>query len=194
VDAKRFDEITVALAGPESSRRSLLRRVGGGGLAALIVGLGLIGTDVGEVEAGGRKRRRHHRRRRRRGGSSGSTSTGTGTGTGGTATGGAGGSATGGAGGAGGTLAPVNGAPPPVIPNTCTTVNGVALGGAVQIGTACTGGSAASCATGFCTETLCATCPSPCSVNGVEQCCGSGAFCLSAAGVIARVGACGVCA
>jgi hypothetical protein len=194
VDAKRFDEITVALAGPESSRRSLLRRVGGGGLAALIVGLGLIGTDVGEVEAGGRKRRRHHRRRRRRGGSSGSTSTGTGTGTGGTATGGAGGSATG---GAGGTLAPVNGTLPPSIPSTCTMVNGVAVGGDVAIGTACTSGLPESCATGFCTAGtggLCEKCPSPCTVNGVPQCCGTAFFCLDAAGASATVGACGVCA
>lgn len=195
MDAKRFDEFTVALAGPESSRRSLLRRVGGGGLAALIVGLGLIGVDSTEVDAGGRKRRRKHRRRRRRGSSSGSTATGTGTGigtgTGGTSSGTGG---AGGAGGAGGTLVPVNGALPPPVPNTCTRVNGITMGGAVLNATACTGLSPASCASGYCTATLCQACPSECLVNGVRQCCGDGAICVDAAGVGAAVGACGVCA
>jgi hypothetical protein len=65
MDGKRFDDLIAALAEPDATRRSLLRRVGVGGFAALLAALGLVPTDTTEVAAGRR------RRRRRRGGGGG---------------------------------------------------------------------------------------------------------------------------
>ena len=90
MEGNRFDELTAAIGRSESSRRSLLRRAGIGGFAALLTALGLIEAGAPEVDA----RRRGRRGRRGRGGgggggggsSSSSSSSGGGGGAGGTGT------------------------------------------------------------------------------------------------------------
>jgi hypothetical protein len=66
MDGDRFDELTARLGQADGTRRSLLRRAGVGGFAALLAALGLIEADTTEVAAG-----RRRRRRRRRGGGGG---------------------------------------------------------------------------------------------------------------------------
>lgn len=86
---------------------------------------------------------------------------------------------------------------PTPVPATCEVVTGVAMGGADANGTACTGGDAESCASGYCTGTsnACQECPTPCLVAGVEVCCGRGgvAACLDADGNASAVGECNQC-
>jgi hypothetical protein len=51
VDANRFDRLTVAVAAAASSRRSLLRRIGGGSLATALAALGIGGVSPEDAEA-----------------------------------------------------------------------------------------------------------------------------------------------
>ena len=68
-------------------------------------------------------------------------------------------------------------------PQTCVTQTGVALNPTGQAnGTACTGGSAAACLSGFCTATICQPCPVTCNLlSGTAVCCPNGSECLSGA-------------
>jgi hypothetical protein len=74
MESKRFDDVARALGGDGASRRSLLRRVVGGGLAAAVAGIGLSLAASEDADAGRRGRRRR-RKRRRRGGSGGGGTT-----------------------------------------------------------------------------------------------------------------------
>ena len=51
MEAERFDELAASVAKGEASRRSVLFRFGGGGLAALLATLGIGGLDVEEADA-----------------------------------------------------------------------------------------------------------------------------------------------
>jgi hypothetical protein len=74
MESKRFDDVARALGGDGASRRSLLLRVVGGGLAATVAGIGLSLAASEDADAGRRGRRRR-RKRRRRGGSGGGGTT-----------------------------------------------------------------------------------------------------------------------
>jgi hypothetical protein len=58
LDAKRFDELAMALAESESSRRSVVHRVFGGGLAALLAALGLAGPFNEQATAQKKKKKK----------------------------------------------------------------------------------------------------------------------------------------
>jgi hypothetical protein len=60
VEPERFDELAASVAAGETSRRSVLFRVGGGALAALFATFGLGSLDVDEADA--RSKRRCKRR------------------------------------------------------------------------------------------------------------------------------------
>ena len=71
MEPERFDELAASVAEGETSRRSVVLRLGGGGLAALLAAIGLDdGTDDADARRRGRggkgKGRRPRRRRRRR--------------------------------------------------------------------------------------------------------------------------------
>lgn len=69
MDAERFDELTASLAEEGTSRRSVLQRLGGGGLAAALAAFGIGGLDVEDAEAKNCRRRCRNRntaRKRRR--------------------------------------------------------------------------------------------------------------------------------
>lgn len=51
MEPQRFDELAASVAEGETSRRSVLARLGGGGFAALLATLGIGGLDVEEAEA-----------------------------------------------------------------------------------------------------------------------------------------------
>lgn len=87
---------------------------------------------------------------------------------------------------------------PPPVPGICVEVTGVAMDPAGQAnGSACTAGSAENCASGYCTggNNACQACPTPCSVDGVDVCCGRGdvATCRDANGNASAVGQCTQC-
>lgn len=70
---------------------------------------------------------------------------------------------------------------------TCAAVAGVPPNPDGQANqTACTGGSPNACSSGYCVDTLCQPCPTPCATATGEQCCQDGSFCID--------GACRVCA
>jgi len=66
MDSRKFDDLAIAVS-EETSRRTVLQRVAGGGLAALLTAIGLRGAEAQDVDAqGGRRRRRRRRRQRTR--------------------------------------------------------------------------------------------------------------------------------
>lgn len=180
MEPERFDGLAASVAKNESSRRSMLFRFGGGGVAAFLAAVGIGGLDVDEAEAKRKckkrckkkddkdKRRRCKRRCRKKKG--------------------------------GDTAGSPNSFPITVnldlLGDSCTPTGGECgdpndtglecsgLGVCVpidlgDIGDTCTDGS--DCATGRCTALLCTDCPaaSICGTVGNEVCCVVDATCVN---------------
>lgn len=169
MEPERFDELATSVAEGEASRRSVVMRLGGGGLAALLAAIGFGGDGTEEAEARkGRKPRKPRKRRRRRRRGGGNTTV------------------------QAGFPITINNS---LIGNACALADDC---GGTGSGLACVAGfcaidttiictSGADCATGACVAGFCDTCDDlleVCGDPGNQQCCVVEADCISGACVI----------